>query len=188
MAILSTLAATAILPLAVFASPLLPPTPIVGGVAAQAGEFPYIVSLQDTTGFHFCGGTLINAYTVLTAGHCSDQNPRSVRVRAGTLVCSPHFPRTRVQESPIANNHFRTTLPEARKSAFLKSLLAQPLTTTPLMVTLLSGTFPPRSSRAPPSLTRPLPSPALILLPVALPLLSDGKPLLLFFDSMARIC
>lgn len=59
---------------------------IVGGTTAYAGEFPYIVSLSRS-GSHFCGGSLLNAYTVVTAAHCSvGQSASAVRVRAGTLV------------------------------------------------------------------------------------------------------
>ncbi|KAF2130696.1 trypsin-like protease-like protein 1 [Dothidotthia symphoricarpi CBS 119687] len=58
---------------------------IVGGTAAAAGEFPFIVSLARS-GSHFCGGTLINANTVLTAGHCAvGQTASSLTVRAGSL-------------------------------------------------------------------------------------------------------
>jgi trypsin len=58
---------------------------IVGGTAATAGEFPYIVSLSRS-GSHFCGGSLLNAYTVVTAAHCSvGQSASAVRVRAGSL-------------------------------------------------------------------------------------------------------
>ncbi|MBC7420947.1 MAG: trypsin-like serine protease [Bdellovibrio sp.] len=32
---------------------------IVGGVEAQKGELPFQVSLQSSSGSHFCGGTLI---------------------------------------------------------------------------------------------------------------------------------
>lgn len=59
---------------------------IVGGVEASAGDFPFIVSLQRSTGAHFCGGTLLNANTVLTAAHCSTGiSASSVRVRTGSL-------------------------------------------------------------------------------------------------------
>ena len=62
---------------------------IVGGSPASAGEFPYIVSLSRS-GSHFCGGALLNAYTVVTAAHCSTGiSPSTVRVRAGSLVSPP---------------------------------------------------------------------------------------------------
>jgi trypsin len=65
---------------------------IVGGTTAALGEFPYMVSLTHSSS-HFCGGVLLNAYTVLTAAHCSvDYAASTVKVRAGTLVrYFPHF-------------------------------------------------------------------------------------------------
>jgi trypsin len=60
---------------------------IVGGTVAAAGEYPFIVSLQSTSGSHFCGGTLVNGNTVVTAAHCSvGQSAGSVQIRAGTLT------------------------------------------------------------------------------------------------------
>lgn len=65
---------------------------IVGGTTAALGEFPYIVSLSYS-GSHFCGGVLLNAYTVLTAAHCSViYSASSVKVRAGSLVRYPQPP------------------------------------------------------------------------------------------------
>uniref|UniRef100_UPI003AAF88EE chymotrypsin-like protease CTRL-1 isoform X2 n=1 Tax=Centroberyx gerrardi TaxID=166262 RepID=UPI003AAF88EE len=43
---------------------------IVNGQNAVSGSWPWQVSLQDGTGFHFCGGSLINQYWVVTAAHC----------------------------------------------------------------------------------------------------------------------
>ncbi|CAL8286735.1 unnamed protein product [Merluccius merluccius] len=43
---------------------------IVNGQNAVSGSWPWQVSLQDSRGFHFCGGSLINQYWAVTAGHC----------------------------------------------------------------------------------------------------------------------
>ncbi|KAF2818518.1 trypsin-domain-containing protein [Ophiobolus disseminans] len=62
-----------------------PENDIVGGVAAAQGDFPFIVSIQRS-GSHFCGGTLLNANTVLTAAHCAvGQTASQIKVRAGSL-------------------------------------------------------------------------------------------------------
>ncbi|KAG8437802.1 hypothetical protein GDO86_008492 [Hymenochirus boettgeri] len=43
---------------------------IVNGEEAVPGSWPWQVSLQDRTGWHFCGGSLINNEWVVTAAHC----------------------------------------------------------------------------------------------------------------------
>ncbi|EDW90942.1 trypsin theta [Drosophila yakuba] len=43
---------------------------IVGGVDTTIRAHPYQVSLQTKSGSHFCGGSLINEDTVVTAAHC----------------------------------------------------------------------------------------------------------------------
>ncbi|KAI3357750.1 hypothetical protein L3Q82_016155, partial [Scortum barcoo] len=44
---------------------------IVGGYAPVPHSIKYIVSLQTTDRRHFCGGSLINKYWVITAAHCN---------------------------------------------------------------------------------------------------------------------
>ncbi|PWA33613.1 hypothetical protein CCH79_00007574 [Gambusia affinis] len=55
---------------------------IVNGETAVSGSWPWQVSLQDSSGFHFCGGSLINQYWVVTAAHCR-VSPSSHRVILG---------------------------------------------------------------------------------------------------------
>uniref|UniRef100_A0A8C1NKN7 chymotrypsin n=2 Tax=Cyprinus carpio TaxID=7962 RepID=A0A8C1NKN7_CYPCA len=46
---------------------------IVNGENAVSGSWPWQVSLQQSNGFHFCGGSLLNQYWVVTAAHCRVQ-------------------------------------------------------------------------------------------------------------------
>jgi len=48
-------------------------TRIVGGQVAVPHSWPWLVSLQYN-GNHFCGGTLIDEYHVLTAAHCLQES------------------------------------------------------------------------------------------------------------------
>jgi len=62
---------------------------IVGGELAADGEFPWQVSLRSVSGLgatHFCGGSVIDADWVLTAGHCcAGQLPLTMHVVAGGI-------------------------------------------------------------------------------------------------------
>lgn len=59
---------------------------VVGGEAAEVSDFPYMVSLSTTEGSHFCGGSLLNDRTVITAAHCvADTDASRVTVRAGSI-------------------------------------------------------------------------------------------------------
>uniref|UniRef100_A0A3B1JQP9 chymotrypsin n=1 Tax=Astyanax mexicanus TaxID=7994 RepID=A0A3B1JQP9_ASTMX len=56
-------------------APAIPPVitgyaRIVNGEEAVPHSWPWQVSLQDSTGWHFCGGSLLNQNWVLTAAHC----------------------------------------------------------------------------------------------------------------------
>ncbi|XP_063454111.1 chymotrypsinogen B isoform X2 [Pan paniscus] len=56
---------------------------IVNGEDAIPGSWPWQVSLQDKTGFHFCGGSLISEDWVVTAAHCG--------VRTSDVVVAGEF-------------------------------------------------------------------------------------------------
>ncbi|RKG69074.1 peptidase S1 [Corallococcus sp. CA054B] len=65
--------------------------PLLGATPAAAGEFPWMVSLQDQAGNHLCGGTIINTHWVLTSRQCvlgssivSPPHPSTLRVVAGS--------------------------------------------------------------------------------------------------------
>uniref|UniRef100_A0A3Q3XDI1 Plasminogen n=1 Tax=Mola mola TaxID=94237 RepID=A0A3Q3XDI1_MOLML len=49
---------------------------IVGGCESKPHSWPWQISLRNSQGVHFCGGTLIDPQWVLTAAHCLESSPR----------------------------------------------------------------------------------------------------------------
>lgn len=100
-----TLLSVLLLPTVAFAT--APPQParndiirIIGGVDAQEGGFLYIVSLQLPGFGNVCGGSLLDATTVLTAVLCVhvvpdiDYEAADLRVRVGSWLRSCPYAET----------------------------------------------------------------------------------------------
>ena len=62
---------------------------IVGGSPAIPHEFPFMISLQ-LDGEHFCGGTLLDQHTVITAAHCFHDHNGLLDNTRMTLVAGKH--------------------------------------------------------------------------------------------------
>ncbi|XP_032086976.1 chymotrypsinogen A-like [Thamnophis elegans] len=61
---------------------------IVNGEDAMPGSWPWQASLQEASGWHFCGGSLVNENWVVTAAHCG-VTTRDVVVLGEFDRCSP---------------------------------------------------------------------------------------------------
>lgn len=56
---------------------------IVGGEEVAKGTFPELVSVQRKSFGHTCGGSILDANTILTAAHCLDSGVNQYRIVAG---------------------------------------------------------------------------------------------------------
>ena len=75
---------------------------IVGGEPVPTGSYPFVTSLGDIRDdgtayrWHFCGASLIDRNSVLTAGHCVQGTPKwPLRVTVGRTVLSSNGGQTR---------------------------------------------------------------------------------------------
>ena len=75
---------------------------VVGGEPVPTGDYPFVASLGNvrygTTAYgrHFCGASLIDSDSVLTAAHCAQGTPkRLLRVTVGRTVLSGSGGQTR---------------------------------------------------------------------------------------------
>ena len=59
---------------------------IVGGSSTNVKRWPWMAGLlRKGKSVPFCGGSLVNQNTIVTAGHCvAKENPRSLRIRLGS--------------------------------------------------------------------------------------------------------
>ena len=136
---------------------------IVGGAPAPINQYPFQVALvvkQETSNFHgqFCGGSLINNNTVVTAAHCLDgEKKNSLQVLVGTHDLNNGGQRVNVKGFTIHPRY------NPEKSSFDYDVAVIKLAPTPSQIHLLRSlrkarlAIPPhpsnRSSQWPPANT-----------------------------------
>ncbi|CAK9824786.1 TRYP1 [Anthophora retusa] len=102
-ALLATATATPLSP-PIALNPLTPTGQIIGGSDAKIEEVPHQVSLQSS-GFGFCGGSIISEEWVVTAGHCMVYPANWITVRAGTATKSSGGTLHEVAEVIVHENY-----------------------------------------------------------------------------------
>uniref|UniRef100_A0A1I8N3F8 Peptidase S1 domain-containing protein n=1 Tax=Musca domestica TaxID=7370 RepID=A0A1I8N3F8_MUSDO len=122
---------------------------IVNGVDTTIQKHPYQVSLQTTSGGHFCGGSIISEDIIVTAAHCLQRYTASqMRVRLGSteynsggeLVAVKSFrnhegynPTDKVND--IAVIKLATPVRQSTKIRYVALAEKTPVTGTPAVVT-----------------------------------------------------
>ena len=54
----------------------------MGGTVAPVNSWPWQVMVTNKSGIHFCGGSLVDPYWVVTAAHCiTEETPSDVKIR-----------------------------------------------------------------------------------------------------------
>ncbi|KAH8352041.1 hypothetical protein KR084_001470, partial [Drosophila pseudotakahashii] len=83
---------------------------IVNGVETTIEKHPYQVSIQTRSSSHFCGGSLINSDTVVTAAHCMQKYTASeMQVRLGSTLRNSGGEVVSVRAFKFHENYENTT-------------------------------------------------------------------------------
>lgn len=122
---------------------------IVNGVDTSIEAHPYQVSLQRLSGFHFCGGSIIDATTIVTAAHCLQKtSPSQIQVRLGStyfnrdgivkrvraLRIHPGY-NDRTNVNDVAVIKLIDSVAESSKIRYISLSESTPATGTPAVVT-----------------------------------------------------
>lgn len=63
---------------------------VFGGNKAERGQFPYMVSVQNVTYNHQCGGVILSSWWILTADHCiKKKTENDVKIALGSIYLKP---------------------------------------------------------------------------------------------------
>ncbi|XP_073845359.1 trypsin-like [Musca autumnalis] len=122
---------------------------IVNGVDTTIEKHPYQVSLQTSSGSHFCGGSIISEDIIVTAAHCMQSYSASqIRVRLGStqynsggdLVAVKAFKyhegyNSKTMVNDIAILKLATPVKETAKIRYISMAEKTPATGTPAVVT-----------------------------------------------------
>ncbi|XP_058464522.1 chymotrypsin-2-like [Malaya genurostris] len=111
---------------------------IVGGSNANAGQFPYQVSLRSSGNAHFCGASVINNRYVLSAAHCTvGRTTANTRVVVGTHL---------LNSGGVAHNTARIVNHGSYNSNTLANDVSLVQTSTTITMNNLVATIPLGSS------------------------------------------
>jgi secreted trypsin-like serine protease len=81
---------------------------LVGGI--NASNYTWTVSLRNETNHHFCGGSILNEWYVITAAHCFNgrKEPSKVTICAGTKHSYDQCGQHREIENVIIHPSYRS--------------------------------------------------------------------------------
>lgn len=94
---------------------------IVGGTPVPDGKYQFMASLRNSSGSHFCGGTLISSRWILTASHCvSGKTASQIRVIVGRTTLAGTSGETRSLTRIVMHPNYGSPVSYAHDAALLE--------------------------------------------------------------------